>query len=199
MERICHRRPYECEERTVDRTEAYALVRQRIEAPNLVNHCVAVERIMGALARHFELSDGDVARWELAGLLHDLDYAETAQDPERHALVSARELAGVVDDEIIHAILAHAGKAARDSLMDKALYAADPTTGFIIAAALVRPDKDLGAVEVRSLLKRWKEKSFARGASREQMDACSDIGLTREEFLTLSLAAMQASASEIGF
>jgi putative nucleotidyltransferase with HDIG domain len=182
----------------VDRSEAFALVSARIPSVNLVNHSVAVELIMGALARHFELTDADVARWELAGLLHDLDYAETAQDPERHGIVSAGELEGVVDDEIIHAILAHAGHAERESLMDKALYAADPTTGFIVAAALVRPDKDLSAVEVRSLLKRWKEKAFARGASREQMDTCTDIGLTREEFLTLSLAAMQAASSSIG-
>jgi len=103
-----------------------------------------------------------------------------------------------VDDRIVHAILAHAEKAPCESLMDKALYAADPTTGFIVAAALVRPDKDLAAVEVRSLLKRWKEKAFARGARREQMDTATEIGLTREEFLTLSLAAMQARAADIG-
>jgi uncharacterized protein len=182
----------------MDRSEAFALISERIPARNLVNHCVAVERIMGALARRFALSDDDVARWELAGLLHDLDYAETAQDPARHGRVTATLLEGVVDAGIVHAILAHAGKVPRESLMDKALFAADPTTGFIVAAALVRPDRSLAAVEVRSLLKRWKEKAFARGASREQMDTCSDVGLTREEFLTLSLAAMQAASSEIG-
>jgi putative nucleotidyltransferase with HDIG domain len=183
----------------VDREEAYALVSARIPQRNLVNHSVAVETIMEALARHFGLCEGEVAGWTLAGLLHDLDYAETGEDPARHGLVTAEELRGVVDDRIVHAILAHADKAPRESLMDKALYAADPTTGFIVAAALVRPDKDLRAVEVRSLLKRWKEKAFARGASREQMDTCTDIGLTREEFLALSLAAMQARATEIGF
>jgi predicted hydrolase (HD superfamily) len=108
-------------------------------------------------------------------------------------------LAGKVDDEVLHAILAHAEKAPLSSLMDRALYAADPTTGFIVASALVRPDKDLRAVEVKSLLKRWKEKAFARGANREQMDTCTTIGLTREEFLALSLAAMQARAAELGF
>jgi putative nucleotidyltransferase with HDIG domain len=182
----------------MDRSEAFALVSERIPSRNLVNHSVAVELIMGALARRFGLSDAEIERWELAGLLHDLDYAETAEHPERHGLVSAKELEGVVDAEILHAILGHADKVARESLLDKALYAADPTTGFIVAAALVRPDRDLAAVEVRSLLKRWKEKAFARGASREQMDTCTEIGLTREEFLTLSLAAMQASASDIG-
>jgi putative nucleotidyltransferase with HDIG domain len=183
----------------MDRAEAFSLVQERIPARNLVNHSVAVECIMQALAERSGQNADDVARWALAGLLHDLDYAETAEDPARHGLVSAEELAGKVDDEIVHAILAHAEKAPRESMMDRALYAADPTTGFIVAAALVRPDRDLHAVEVRSLLKRWKEKAFARGASREQMDTCSEIGLTREEFLALSLAAMQARAADLGF
>ena len=183
----------------MDRNEALALVEARIPQRNLVNHSVAVECIMEALARHFELPADEAARWSLAGVLHDLDYAETGEDPARHGLVTADVLAGAVHDDVIHAILAHAEKAPLDSLMDRALYAADPTTGFIVAAALVRPDKDLQAVEVKSLLKRWKEKAFARGASREQMDTCTDIGLTREEFLALSLAAMQGRAAEIGF
>jgi putative nucleotidyltransferase with HDIG domain len=183
----------------MDRAEAFALVGERITAANLVYHSVAVEVIMEALARHFGLPESDVARWALAGLLHDLDYAETGDDPARHGLVTAELLAGRVDDEILHAILAHAVKVPIESLMDRALYAADPTTGFVVAAALVRPDKDLRAVEVRSLLKRWKEKAFARGASREQMDTCSETGLTRDEFLALSLAAMQGRAAELGF
>jgi putative nucleotidyltransferase with HDIG domain len=183
----------------MDRAEAFALVSQRIPQANLVNHSVAVEVIMEALAKRFGLPEEEVARWALAGLLHDLDYAETGEDPARHGLVTAELLAGQVDDDIIHAILGHAEKAPRDTLMDKALYAADPTTGFIVAAALVRPDKDLQAVEVRSLLKRWKEKAFARGANREQMDTCSETGLTRDDFLALSLAAMQGRAAELGF
>ena len=183
----------------MERAAAFAEVRERIKSDNLVNHSVAVECIMAALAHRFELPEADVERWVLAGLLHDLDYGETGEDPSRHGLVNAELLDGRVDAEIVHAILAHAEKAPIESLMDRALYAADPTTGFIVAAALVRPDKDIHAVQVKSLLKRWKEKAFARGASREQMDTCSDIGLTREEFLALSLAAMQARAAEIGF
>ena len=183
----------------MDRAEALSLVRERIPAENLVNHSIAVECVMQALAERFELAESDIERWALAGLLHDLDYAETVNYPPHHGLVTADALAGRVDDEIVHAILAHAEKVPRETMMDRALYAADPTTGFIVAAALVRPDHDLRAVEVRSLLKRWKEKAFARGASREQMDTCSEIGLTREEFLALSLAAMQARAADLGF
>lgn len=183
----------------MDRTQALALVRERIPQDNLVYHCVAAEVIMEALAKHFGLSDVDVERYALAGLLHDLDYAETGEDPARHGYVTVEILGDEVDEEIRNAILAHAEKAPRESLMDKALYAADPTTGFIVAAALVRPEKDVRNVELKSLLKRWKEKSFARGANREQMATCEDFGMTREEFLGLSLSAMQARADEIGF
>jgi putative nucleotidyltransferase with HDIG domain len=183
----------------MDLTEARAHVEERIPGRNLVNHCVAAEAIMDGLAAHFGLPDEERTRWALAGLLHDLDYAETAEDPARHGLVTAELLEGQVDPEVIHAILAHAEKAPLDSLMDKALYAADPTTGFIVAAALVRPDKSLANVEVRSLLKRWKEKAFARGADRDQMATAEQaLGMTREEFLALSLAAMQARAGDLG-
>ena len=182
----------------MDRDAAIALVEERIPNRNLVNHCIAAEVIMEALARHLGLSGDDVARWGLAGLLHDLDYAQTADDPERHARGAAEELTGVVDDEIVHAILAHAGHVEVETDMDRALYAADPLTGFIVAAALVRPDKSLAGVEVRSLKKRWKEKAFARGACREQMDTCTELGLTREEFLGVALEAMQARSEELG-
>ncbi len=182
----------------MDREAALALVRERIPNTNLVNHCIAAEVIMEALARHLGKSEDEVARWGLAGLLHDLDYAETAEDPERHARIAAEELAGLVDAEIVHAVLAHAGHVPCETEMDRALYAADPLTGFIVAAALVRPDKSLAGVEVRSLKKRWKEKAFARGACREQMGTCDSLGIDREEFLGVALAAMQERADEIG-
>lgn len=180
------------------RDEAVALLREHVPAVNLQNHCLAVGWIMRALAERLGLDARDVDRWEIAGVLHDLDYAQTAEDFERHGRVTVEMLAGRIDDEQAHAILAHADKAPRESLMDRALYAADPATGFIVAAALVRPDKSLAAVEVSSLKKRWKEKAFARGASREQMAACSELGLERDEFLALSLSAMQAHAAELG-
>ncbi len=182
----------------MDRQQGLALIKERIGNNNLVNHCVATEIIMEALARHFELPEGDVERWALAGLLHDLDYAETAEDFERHAVVTAELLADELDEEMLHAILAHADKAPRESQMDIALYSADPTTGFIVAAALVRPDKSLENVELRSLKKRWKEKAFARGASRDQMAACEELGMTRDDFLQLALDAMRARAADIG-
>jgi putative nucleotidyltransferase with HDIG domain len=182
----------------ISRDEALALVRERIPAENLVNHCVATEIIMEALARRLGCADADVERWALTGLLHDLDYAETADDPERHGLITAELLRGLIDDEMLHAILGHANKVERGTLMDHALWCADPTTGFIVAAALVRPDRDLGNVAVKSLKKRWKEGAFAKGASREQMAGCELIGIERDDFLALALEAMQARKGEIG-
>jgi hypothetical protein len=182
----------------ISRDEALALVEERIPQRNLVNHCVAAEIIMGALARRLGKCDAEVAGWELAGLLHDLDYAETADDPARHGLLTAEHLAGLADERIIHAILAHAEKVPRESDMDKALWCADPTTGFIVAAALVRPEKDLLGVGLKSLKKRWKESAFAKGANREQMGACVELGLERDEFLAIALEAMQERRAEIG-
>ncbi len=182
----------------IERSDAVALVEERIPNRNLVNHCFAAEFIMEAIAGHLGLSDDDVVRWGLAGLLHDLDYAETAEDFGRHGLVTAELLKGQVDDEMLHAILAHAEKAPMETTMDRALYAADPATGFIVAAALVRPDKSLANVEVKSLKKRWKEGAFARGASREQMATCEEIGIPRDDFLALALDAMKAHAAELG-
>lgn len=182
----------------IARDDAFTLVTERIPSANLVSHCVATEIIMEALAQRLGLSQPDVGRWALAGLLHDLDYAETAEDPERHGLLTAAELEGRIDDEMTHAILAHADKAPRESLMDHALWCADPTTGFIVAAALVRPDKDLSGVEVKSLKKRWKEKAFARGANRDQMAGHEALGLERDEFLGIALDAMKARHAEVG-
>lgn len=182
----------------IGRAEAYELVVSRIPQQNLVSHCVATEVIMGALAERLGLAAADVDRWALAGLLHDLDYAQTADDPARHGLITAEELEGRIDDEMLHAILAHADKAPRETLMDHALWCADPTTGFIVAAALVRPEKDIAGVQVKSLKKRWKEKSFARGACRDQMAGHEALGLEREEFLGIALESLKGRASEIG-
>ena len=84
------------------------------------------------------------------------------------------------------------------SLMDKALFCADPLTGLITAGALVRPDKKLASVEAKSIRKRFKEERFAAGANREQIAKCSDIGLELDAFIELGLAAMKGVAADLG-
>lgn len=82
--------------------------------------------------------------------------------------------------------------------MDKALYAADPVTGLLVAAALVHPQKKLAAIDLEFVMKRFKEKSFARGADRGQIETCRELNLSLEQFLALSLEAMQSIAADLG-
>jgi putative nucleotidyltransferase with HDIG domain len=157
---------------------------------------LATEAVMRKLAEHF---GEDVEKWGLAGLLHDLDYDETYDKPEIHGLNTAKRLEELgVEEEIIQAIKAHAHKAERESRMGKALYAADPTTGFLVACALMAPGKKLASVNEGFALRRFKEKSFARGANREQMRSSAELGLSLEDFMGLCLEAMQGISEQLG-
>ena len=180
----------------MNRQEALELVKQYLDNPNLVKHCLAVEACMRALAPRFE---ADPDTWGLAGLLHDLDYAYTADKPDLHALKTAEMLASYdLPEEIPHAIKAHNAKADLDTPMDVALYTTDPTTGFITACALMHPDRKLASLDLQFMRKRFKAKAFARGASREQMAACSRMGLELDDFLVVCLEAMRGISNDLG-
>ena len=178
------------------REEALQLVRKRVPEASLQNHMLATEAVMVALARRL---GEDPDKWGLAGLLHDLDYKETIDDFPRHGYVTSEILRGEgISEELLDAIVAHAGHRERVTTLDKALYAADPVTGLIVAAALIRPEKKLEPVKLKSIKKRFKEKQFARGADREQISSCEEVGLSLDEFLELSLDAMKGIADDIG-
>lgn len=180
------------------REEALELVKQNVKNKNLIKHMIAAEVVMAKLARRL---GGDPEKWGLAGLLHDIDYDETAKDPQRHSILGAEmlEKAGV-DPEIVYAVKVHneAHGLPRISMMDKALYAVDPLTGLIVAAALIHPEKKLSAIDTQFVLNRFKESGFARGANREQIKACSELGLSLDEFVALGLEAMQEAADQLG-
>jgi len=179
------------------RSEAFTLSQSRFSNKNLFKHVLAVEAVMRELAIHFQQ---DVEAWGLAGLLHDLDYEETMKTPDRHTVVTLELLKPYdIPQENLHAIQCHNNMAPRQSLMDKALYAADPITGLIVAAALMHPEKKLAPVEVEFILRRFKEKSFAKGANREQIQTCTDLSLTLEEFTGIALKGMQKISSDLGF
>jgi putative nucleotidyltransferase with HDIG domain len=182
----------------MDRETAYKLVCDKVREGNLVKHILAVEAVMRRLAEHF---GEDVDRWGLTGLLHDLDYSETTDDPDRHTRLTAEWLKEYpeVDDEIIHAIHCHAEHAECRSRMDWALYATDPVTGLIIAAVLMHPSRKLEQLQVKSIKKRFKDKRFAAGARRDAIAKCSELGLEREEFLRLSLEGMRRISDDLGF
>lgn len=177
------------------REEAIALVKSHVESGNLVNHMIATGAIMRALAQKF---GEDKNKWEIAGILHDYDYPETSENPLQHGLLSVELLKSYnLPREIYGAILAHSEQKPLETLIEKALYVADPTTGFITAAALIKSDKKLESIDTKFLLKKFKEKSFAKGASREQMSMCSELGMELEEYFGVALDSMKSIHEEI--
>ncbi len=180
------------------REEALDSVKANVENENLVKHMLATEAIMRALARRL---GEDEEEWGLTGLLHDIDVELTEGDMKNHSKLGVdlvREMGA--SETMAQAILRHnqAHGIPLGTKLDKALYCADPLTGLITAAALVRPDKKLAGVEARSVKKRFKEKSFAAGASREQIAYCRELGLELDEFIELGLKAMQWIAEQLG-
>jgi len=183
----------------IGRDEALELVREHLKTPNMVNHCLASEAVMGALA--VKLGE-DEQKWRLAGLLHDLD-SETHTDLDVHTQETARILTEKgVDAEIIEAIRLHNPQAhpgeTRSTNLHHGLAAAETLTGLIVASALVNPARKLSAVKPKSVKKRFKEKAFARGANREIIAECTQLGIEVPEFCELGLAAMQEIADDIG-
>ncbi|MEG6615096.1 HDIG domain-containing metalloprotein [Peptococcaceae bacterium 1198_IL3148] len=182
----------------MNREEALALLKKNVKNKNLVKHSLAVEAVMAGLAKHF---GEDQEKWAIAGLLHDIDYDYTKDDPHKHSIMGAEMLteAGLPED-VVYAVKVHNDMHGlpRNSLMDKALYATDPLTGLITAAALIRPEKSLFAINKESLIKRYSEKAFAKGANREVIASCSELGLSLEDFMALGLEAMQGIAKDLG-
>ena len=182
----------------MNREEALDSIKANVENENLVKHMLATEAIMQALARHF---GEDEEEWGLTGLLHDIDVELTEGDMSSHSKLGAdivRELGA--SEAMAHAILSHneTHGVPLENNLDKALFCADPLTGLIIAATLVRPDKKLASLEARSVSKRFKEKSFAAGANREQISQCSQLGLELGEFIELGIKATQGIADDLG-
>jgi hypothetical protein len=181
----------------LSRTEALSLIQQHVPNRNLVKHMIAVEGVMKRLARHF---NQDEQIWGIAGLLHDLDYQETVNDFPRHGFRTAEILKAYdLPPEAVHAIIAHTGHIPAESLMDKALYAVDPLTGLVVAGVLMHPQKKLAFLDPGFILRRFKEKRFAAGADRDQIQTCTDFGLSLEEFLQLGIEGMRDVADELGF
>ncbi len=159
---------------------------------------LATEAAMKALA---ERLGGDVEKWGMAGLLHDLDYDQTEHDFPKHGLLSAEILERKgVDTEIVRAVKAHPAHEGflPESPMDWALYSVDSLTGLIIAAALMHPEKKLKAINTDFVMRRFKEKRFAAGANRDQIKKCSKLGLELEEFVAITLEAMQSISESLG-
>lgn len=180
------------------RVEAIQLMEENLTSENLRKHSLAVEAILRAVAKQV---GADEEVWGLAGLLHDLDYEKTMKEPTQHCLITD----GILEAKGVSPVLRQAVKAHNPhcggvikTRLDQAIYAVDPLSGFITACALVQPDKKLSRVTTESMKKKLKDKSFAKGADREAIKTIERLGLDFNQFLDLSLQAMQNVSQELG-
>ena len=179
--------------------ENIELLKNHVSNHNLIKHSLAVKAIMEGLAEHF---GEDEEKWGTAGLLHDIDYEKTKDNPREHSLVGAKILEELgFDKEICEAVKAHneAHGIAPETLMAKSLYVCDPLTGLIVAATLVLPSKKLVDLTSENILNRFGEKAFARGVNREIIKKCEQyLNMPLEEFISVGLKAMQKIYNELG-
>jgi putative nucleotidyltransferase with HDIG domain len=182
----------------MNRHDALAIVQKYVQNPNLVKHMLAVEAAMRYYARKL---DQDEEKWAVAGLLHDFDW-EIHPTAEEHPLAGEPILREEgVPEEIIKAVLCHASHTGlpRETLMEKALFACDEITGLITAVALVRPSRALYDLKVKSVKKKWKDKSFASGVNREEIEAgAADFGVELWTHVGNVINAMDSIAEDLG-
>ncbi|MFP4045719.1 MAG: HD domain-containing protein [Candidatus Aenigmatarchaeota archaeon] len=182
----------------ISEDRALEKVKENVDTENLRKHMYAVSAIMERLAEEFE---EDEEKWKLVGLLHDIDYEKTKDNPEKHALLSAEMLEDELPDDCLRAIKAHNSKhtdVEPESRMADALIAADAISGLLVATALVMPNSTLEEVRVESVMKKIDDSSFASNIDRDRIYYCEEIGLDVEEFVELSLEAAQRIHNKLG-
>lgn len=180
------------------REDAWRLLTEWVQSENLRRHMLAVEACMRAYARRF---GEDEERWGIVGLIHDFDY-------ERYPTLGDHPWKGHAElerlgwpEDIRRAVLGHADFTGvpRDTRMAKALYACDELSGFLTACALVRPDKSLDSLEVRSVRKKMKDKAFARGVNRDDIvRGAEELGVDLDEHIAFCIEAMRPVQTQLG-
>lgn len=177
---------------SVVRSEVWQLLKQHVTSEVLLKHCLAVEIAMRAYACHY---GEDEAYWGAVGLLHDVDFEKYPDDHPNHA----REilLATGYDDVFVVNVESHARDYAQErTRLQKVLLAVDELTGFVIACALVRPDKSLDHLEVKSVMKKFKDKAFARAVNRETIKtSAEDLGVDLKEHIAFVIQALAAATA----
>lgn len=182
------------------RDQAFQILTQHIHGKFMINHHLGAEAVMRAFARKF---GEDPELWGICGLLHDMDWEYTKDNPKEHTKKAAEILrAEKVDEVIIHAVKAHHPSASGvnpSNLMEQCLYTTEELTGLMIACALVQPDKKLANVKPGSVMKKLRDKGFARSVNREIVNQAPVVlNLPMEEVVRISLEAMQGIAGELG-
>ncbi len=179
------------------REDAWKLLNEHVTTDSLIKHALAVEAAMRYYAREY---GQDEELWAVTGLIHDFDYEEHPTADE-HPLAGAAILEQLGwPEEIIEAVKGHATylNVPRTSLMAKTLFAVDELTGLVTAAALVRPSKSILDLEAKSVTKKWKDKAFARGVNRADIElGMQELGVERNEHITKVIAALRQVASDL--
>jgi putative nucleotidyltransferase with HDIG domain len=181
-----------------NRENAWNLLTKYTQSASLIKHALAVEVTMRAYARHYG-EDEDL--WGVTGLIHDFDY-EQHPTAEEHPLVGATILESLGwPEEIVQAVKGHGThlNVPRTSRMAKALFAVDELTGLVAACALVRPDKSIAGLTVKSVRKKWKDKAFAKGVNRDDIElGVTEMGVDLNTHIGMVIEAMQSAAEELG-
>lgn len=185
-------------EQTLKREEAWELLTEYTKTPALRKHALAVEAVM----RHFARLRGEEEEmWGIAGLLHDLDYEKFPTEHCKKAEEIMKEHG--IDDIYIRAMNCHAYGICTDvkpeSQMEKVLFTIDELTGLINALCLMRPSRSVLDLEVKSVKKKFKDKSFAAGVNRDVVrSGCEMLGMELDEVIRETIAGMKENAQEIG-
>jgi len=195
----------------ITKDQALSLINEHVSNKNIVKHMLATEALMAGVygelkkrGRSDEELGGTKEEWMMAGLLHDGDYCESVQIEKQGIQITAwaREKGCNLPENVAHAMAAHNWHGTGiepKSLMDWTIFLGDSLTGLIVAATLVLPSKKLADLTVDSVLKRFKEKSFARGTRREDIVMCEEkVGLSLSDFISVALKSMQNISSDLG-
>ncbi len=181
------------------REKSLELINKYLKNENLKKHLLATEALMRELAKKF---NEDEEIWGIAGLIHDIDWELTKETPEKHSLIGAEILEKEgFPKEIVEAVRKHnhIHNFEPKTLLEKALYSCEEMTGFIVAVALVMPNKSLDEVTVERIMNKFKEPSFARGVNREIIQKCEELlGITVEELAEICLEAMKKIRDKLG-
>jgi putative nucleotidyltransferase with HDIG domain len=183
---------------TPSRQAAWELLCEYTTNENLRKHALAVEAAVAGYARRF---GEDVETWSVVALLHDFDY-ERWPDLADHPFRGAEILKDRgYPDFVVHAVLSHADhtQTPRETRLEHTLFACDEMAGFVTAAALVRPSKSVLDLEASSVVKRMKDKAFARAVSRDDLRrGAEELGLPLADHITNVIASMREIAAELG-
>ncbi len=185
------------------------LLHTNMQNKNLRKHCYSVGKVLSAFYDYYKekgIDTGSLTKeqWEITGILHDADWELTTEDSTKHTLETLKWLEEYeTPEEILNTIKSHNNKITNlkcpETLLEWTLECCDELTGFIVAIALVMPSKKLKDVTIESILKKFKQKEFARAVDRTQIAQCEEkLGIQLEEFIKISLSAMQKSSDLLG-